>query len=115
MLKESGCLVAKGFFRSPQNLDSCITLPELFFFHQAQPAVSCTGDSGSVSYLEQVVSPIYETMVKTTKSSFVEHQPFEVFTDLFLVLAFQAQMSADSGYPAYLAARVAPFTSMLVK
>ncbi|KAI3882841.1 hypothetical protein MKW92_016922 [Papaver armeniacum] len=56
---------------------------------EVQPAVSCSGDSGSVSYLEQVVSPIYETMVKTTKSSFVEHQTFEVFTDLFLVLTFQ--------------------------
>ncbi|KAI3874126.1 hypothetical protein MKX03_029802 [Papaver bracteatum] len=32
---------------------------------EAQPAVSCIGDSGSVPYLEQVVSPIYETMVKS--------------------------------------------------
>ncbi|KAI3847257.1 hypothetical protein MKX03_023932 [Papaver bracteatum] len=31
---------------------------------EAQPAISCTGDNGSVSYLEQVASVIYETMVK---------------------------------------------------
>ncbi|KAI3934742.1 hypothetical protein MKW92_026016 [Papaver armeniacum] len=43
---------------------------------EVQPAVSCTGDNGSVSYLEQVISPIYETMVKTAKSSFVEHWTF---------------------------------------
>ncbi|XP_026434852.1 callose synthase 10-like isoform X3 [Papaver somniferum] len=33
---------------------------------EAQPAKSCTGDNGSVSYLEQVISPIYETMAKET-------------------------------------------------
>ncbi|KAI3920997.1 hypothetical protein MKW92_046628 [Papaver armeniacum] len=31
---------------------------------EAQPAVSCTSDNGSVSYLELVIAPIYETMVK---------------------------------------------------
>lgn len=29
---------------------------------KVQPAGSCTGDNGSVSYLEQAISPIYETM-----------------------------------------------------
>ncbi|KAI3855237.1 hypothetical protein MKX03_026095 [Papaver bracteatum] len=31
---------------------------------EAQPAVSYTGDNGSLYCLEQVISPIYETMVK---------------------------------------------------
>ncbi|KAI3962523.1 hypothetical protein MKW92_013974 [Papaver armeniacum] len=42
---------------------------------EVQPAVSCTGDNGSVSYLEQLISPIYETMVKL-KVVFVEHWTF---------------------------------------
>ncbi|KAI3920550.1 hypothetical protein MKW92_007996 [Papaver armeniacum] len=47
---------------------------------EAQPVVSCTGDNGSVSYLELVIAPIYETIVKATrvwrlviKSVFVSH------------------------------------------
>ncbi|MCL7023563.1 hypothetical protein MKW94_019091 [Papaver nudicaule] len=30
----------------------------------AQPAASCIGDNGSVSYLKQVICPVYETMPK---------------------------------------------------
>ncbi|MCL7034671.1 hypothetical protein MKW94_025146, partial [Papaver nudicaule] len=37
-------------------------LNEILDNGKAKPADSCTGDNGSVSYLEQVISPIYETM-----------------------------------------------------
>lgn len=40
---------------------------------EAEPAVSCKTEAGSVSYLEQIICPIYETM--TAVSGFV----FEIF------------------------------------
>lgn len=35
---------------------------------EAYPAASCTGENGSVSFLEQIICPIYETMTKVSKS-----------------------------------------------
>lgn len=35
---------------------------------EAQPAVSCTDDNGSVSYLDQIICPIYETMAAVSAS-----------------------------------------------
>lgn len=34
---------------------------------EAHPAPSCQGENGSVSYLEQVIFPIYETMAAVSE------------------------------------------------
>ncbi|TQD84960.1 hypothetical protein C1H46_029476 [Malus baccata] len=63
---------------------------------EANPAASCRTESGSVSFLDQIIFPIYETLAATGKSTFVEHRTFfHLYRSfhrlwIFLALMFQA-------------------------